>query len=77
MSNPAAPTSQHHFNLGQLFGFALLGLQAYAEQNQPGSGPSIFLQPGVVASYMQGVAAVLAAGNPTPPAGGGLGSAAA
>lgn len=68
VSTPSAAASPHHFSLGQLFGLALLGLEAYSQQNQPGGGPSIFLNPSVTASYMQGVAAVLAAQYPAPAA---------
>ncbi len=49
-----------HFDLGKLFGLALLGLQAYHAQDQPGAGPSIFLDPNVAAQFMGGVLQVLA-----------------
>lgn len=66
MSNLAtAPKSPFHFNLGQIFGFALLGLEAYSQVNASG-GPSIFLSPAVTESYMQGVATVLAAKSQVP-----------
>lgn len=45
----------HHFSLGQFISLALLGLSAYNQQNKPGSGPAIFLDPKVLSPYLQGV----------------------
>ena len=49
-----------HFSIGQLFGFALLGLQAYHAQDQPGAGPKIFLDPNEAGQLMGGVLSILA-----------------
>ena len=62
--NPA-PKSSTHFSLGQFLGLALLGLSAYAEQNQPGSGPSVFLNPTVVEPYIQGVLSIFQSQQPS------------
>jgi len=48
-----------HFDLGKLLGFVLLGLQAYSEQDQPGAGPKIFLNPAVTSQLIGGVIHVL------------------
>lgn len=48
-----------HFDIGKLFGLALLGLQAYHAQDQPGAGPSIFLDPANAAQLMSGVLSIL------------------
>ena len=55
-----------HFDIGKLFGFALLGLQAFAAQDQPGAGPKIFLDPAVVGQLMGGVLSVLGQHATTP-----------
>lgn len=60
--------AQHHFSLGQLFGYALLGLAAYQQQDAPNSGgPSIFLQPTVLGQYLSGVLSIANQQPTTPP----------
>ena len=55
--------------LGQAFGFALLGLEAYDAQNVAGSGgPSMFLNPAVVQATMVDFATIWNAGQPAPAA---------
>ncbi len=57
-----------HFDIGKLLGFVLLGLQAYDAQDQPGSGPKIFLQPAVASQLIGGVLQVLGQHADAPPA---------
>jgi hypothetical protein len=56
------------FSLGQFLGLALLGLEAYSEQNQPGSGgPAVFLNPTVTAPILQDVLTIFSANGGTVP----------
>lgn len=66
----AAPTATHphfafHVNLGQIMGLALLGLQAYNQQDVAPGGAAVLLDPATALPYMQGVLSLF---PPAPPA---------
>lgn len=49
------PAVHPHFNLGQIIGLALIGLQAYKQQDQAPGGPAVLLDPLTTAQYVQGI----------------------
>ncbi len=67
---PIPPAPTNHFDLGKILGLALLGLQAYSAQDQPGAGPKIFLDPNVTAQLMAGVLSILHTAPAVPPVAG-------
>jgi hypothetical protein len=53
VADPTHP--DHKFHVGRYIAFALFALAAYNQQNQPGAGPGIFLNPATLNPYLQGI----------------------
>lgn len=48
---------EHHFSLGQFFGLVLLGLTAYQQARV--QGPAAFLDPAILAPFLQGAVTIV------------------
>lgn len=57
-----------HFSLGQFFALALLGLEAYHQQDTAPGGISVLLDPANTIQYLNGVLSILRPPAPPPPA---------